>query len=37
MGATFDYQLSNPPYGKDWKKDADAIDQRQLLFLLSDS
>jgi len=24
-GKTFDYQLSNPPYGKDWKKDADAI------------
>ncbi len=22
---TFDYQLSNPPYGKDWKKDANAI------------
>ena len=22
---TFDYQLANPPYGKDWSKDADAI------------
>lgn len=23
--ATFDYQLSNPPYGKDWKKEQDFI------------
>ena len=26
IGATFDYQLSNPPYGKDWKKDSAAIE-----------
>jgi type I restriction enzyme M protein len=24
-GKTFNYQLSNPPYGKDWKKDAEAV------------
>ena len=24
-GSTFDYQLSNPPYGKDWNKDADDV------------
>ena len=22
---TFDYQIANPPYGKDWKRDADAV------------
>jgi len=24
-GSTFDYQIANPPYGKDWKRDADAV------------
>ena len=27
IGRTFDYQLANPPYGKDWNKDADAVNQ----------
>ncbi len=26
-GATFDYMIVNPPYGKDWKKDKTAIDE----------
>jgi len=26
-GAHFDYQLSNPPYGKDWRKDAESIER----------
>jgi type I restriction enzyme M protein len=25
--ATFDYMLTNPPYGKDWKKEQDSIDE----------
>jgi len=25
--ATFDYMLTNPPYGKDWKKEQDFIDE----------
>lgn len=24
-GITFDYQIANPPYGKDWKRDADTV------------
>ena len=24
-GTTFDYMISNPPYGKDWKRDRDAV------------
>ena len=24
-GATFDYMIANPPYGKDWKRDEDAV------------
>jgi type I restriction enzyme M protein len=24
-GHTFDYQIANPPYGKDWKRDEDAV------------
>ena len=24
-GTTFDYMISNPPYGKDWKRDQDAV------------
>jgi type I restriction enzyme M protein len=24
-GSTFDYQIANPPYGKDWKRDADTV------------
>ena len=24
-GSTFDYQIANPPYGKDWKRDAEAV------------
>ncbi|HEX9642005.1 MAG TPA: N-6 DNA methylase, partial [Candidatus Krumholzibacteria bacterium] len=24
-GATFDYLIANPPYGKDWKRDEDAV------------
>ena len=24
-GATFDYMIANPPYGKDWKRDQDAV------------
>ena len=27
--STFDYQLPNPPYGKDWKKDAEAIQRER--------
>jgi len=27
--STFDYQLSNPPYGKDWKKDAEAVQRER--------
>ena len=23
--ATFDYMIANPPYGKDWKRDQDAV------------
>ena len=26
IGMTFDYMLSNPPYGKDWKKEKDYIE-----------
>jgi len=26
-GATFDYQISNPPYGKDWKKEQAFIEE----------
>lgn len=25
-GQTFDYQLANPPYGKEWKRDQEAVD-----------
>jgi len=25
-GHTFDYVIANPPYGKDWKRDEDAVD-----------
>ena len=25
-GKTFDYLIANPPYGKDWKRDEDAVD-----------
>ncbi len=25
-GRTFDYQIANPPYGKDWKRDQDAVE-----------
>jgi type I restriction enzyme M protein len=25
-GRHFDYQIANPPYGKDWKRDKDAVD-----------
>lgn len=25
-GRRFDYQLANPPYGKDWKRDQDAVE-----------
>ena len=24
-GVTFDYQIANPPYGKDWKRDAETV------------
>ena len=24
-GAAFDYMIANPPYGKDWKRDQDAV------------
>ncbi len=24
-GSTFDYMIANPPYGKDWKRDEDAV------------
>jgi len=24
-GKTFDYVIANPPYGKDWKRDEDAV------------
>ena len=24
-GAGFDYMIANPPYGKDWKRDQDAV------------
>ena len=24
-GTTFDYLIANPPYGKDWKRDEDAV------------
>ena len=24
-GAAFDYLIANPPYGKDWKRDEDAV------------
>lgn len=27
FGETFDYALSNPPYGVDWKKDKDAVEK----------
>lgn len=27
FGETFDYGLSNPPYGVDWKKDKDAVEK----------
>ena len=27
VGSSFDYQLSNPPYGKDWNKDAEGIER----------
>lgn len=27
FGKTFDYCLSNPPYGTDWKKDKDAVEK----------
>ena len=30
VGSTFDYQLSNPPYGKDWNKDAEAIERERI-------
>ena len=29
FGETFDYGLSNPPYGVDWKKDKDAVDKEE--------
>ncbi len=25
-GRTFDYQIANPPYGKDWKRDQEAVE-----------
>ncbi len=25
-GASFDYMIANPPYGKDWKRDKDAVE-----------
>jgi hypothetical protein len=25
LGQTFDYLIANPPYGKDWKRDEDAV------------
>ena len=26
-GRTFDYLIANPPYGKDWKRDKEAVEE----------
>ena len=28
LGRSFDYLIANPPYGKDWKRDEDAVQRR---------